>query len=71
MDAILAPLHEHPLLARLEENRLRLYLEVLRMQRRLERGQVAQDRVIARLQRALEAAELENLRLRGEAHARG
>ncbi len=64
---LLDPLHEHPLLARLEENRLDLFLAVLRARDELRAQRTGVDALIAGLERELEAEKAENARLRLEA----
>jgi len=68
------PLHEHPLLAALERNRLALYMRVLELQDEGERRRRAVDRTIAELNAQVAALESENAALRlaaAEAHDGG
>lgn len=64
--ATLDPFHEHELLARLEENRLALYLEVIDRRRTAEGQQRAQREAVAALQAELDAERAETARLRLE-----
>jgi hypothetical protein len=57
LDAYLAPYDRSPLLERLEDNRISLYLQVLRLQDELDRRAAIQSRTIADLRRRV--AELE------------
>jgi hypothetical protein len=61
---LLDPLHESQLLARLEENRLELYLEVLDRRRAAEGLDRARRDLLDGLERELEAERAENARLR-------
>jgi hypothetical protein len=68
------PLHEHPLLAALERNRLALYMRVLELQDEGERRRGVVDRTIAELNAQVAALETENAALRlaaAEAHDGG
>ena len=62
-------LHEDPLLARLEDNRIELYLEVLTLHDRMRREALRDDRVIVDLQAQVGRLEAEAARLRLEAVA--
>ncbi len=62
--AVLDPFHESPLLARMEENRLALYLELIARDRAHGPADRAQREVLAGLQRELDAERAESARLR-------
>lgn len=64
--ALLDPLHEHPLLARMEANRIDLFLEVLRARDELRAQRHGTDALIAGLERELAAQKAENARMRLE-----
>lgn len=64
--ALLDPLHEHPLLARLEANRVDLFLAVLRARDELRAQREGVDALIAGLERELAAEKAETARLRLE-----
>jgi len=64
--AVLDPFHESELLARLEENRLELYLEVIDRRRAAEGLARGGQELLDGLQRELEAERAENARLRLE-----
>jgi hypothetical protein len=57
LDAYLAPYDESPLLERLEDNRIALYLQVLRLQDEIDRRSAVQANVVSGLRRRV--AELE------------
>src|SRR3954447_6071570 len=63
---LLAPWDRNPLLARLEENRLRLYMRVLELQDRLGRADPASNLVLLRYAERLADLEAENASLRLE-----
>ena len=63
---MLDPFHESELLARLEENRLELYLEVIDRRRAAEGLARGGQELLDGLQRELEAERAENARLRLE-----
>jgi len=62
--AVIRPLHDRPLLAALERNRMDLYVTVLQLQASLERHHVRSDRLIADWQERLGVLEAENASLR-------
>jgi len=64
VEAEVAPLDGHPLLAALEANRLALYLRVLELQDDRSRDRLRGDRVIADLQEDVGRLDAENARLR-------
>jgi hypothetical protein len=64
--SLLAPWDRNPLLERLEENRLRLYMRVLEMQDRLGRADPASNLVLLRYAERLADLEAENASLRLE-----
>ncbi len=64
--SILDPFHENELLARLEENRLALYLELIARDRAYGPADRAQRELVAGLERELEAERAESARLRLE-----
>jgi len=64
--AVLDPFHESELLARLEQNRLELYLEVIDRRRAAEGLARGGQELLDGLQRELEAERAENARLRLE-----
>jgi hypothetical protein len=66
LEATLAPWHENRLLARLEENRVRLYARVLEMQDRLTRADAASNLVLLRYAERLAELEAANASLRLE-----
>jgi hypothetical protein len=57
LDAYLAPYDRSPLLARLEANRIAMYLQILRLQDEIDRRTAIQGNVVSGLRRRL--AELE------------
>jgi hypothetical protein len=63
---LLAPWDRNPLLGRLEENRLRLYMRVLELQDRLGRADPASNLVLLRYAERLADLEAENASLRLE-----
>ena len=63
---VLAPWDRNPLLQRLEENRLRLYMRVLELQDRLGRADPASNLVLLRYAERLADLEAENASLRLE-----
>jgi hypothetical protein len=63
---VLAPWDRNPLLERLEENRLRLYMRVLELQDRLGRADPASNLVLLRYAERLADLEAENASLRLE-----
>jgi hypothetical protein len=63
---VLRPFDDNPLLARLEENRLRLYMRVLELQDRLGRADPASNLVLLRYAERLADLEAENASLRLE-----
>src|SRR3954471_12812060 len=63
---LLAPWDRNPLLERLEENRLRLYMRVLELQDRLGRADPASNQVLLRYAERLADLEAENASLRLE-----
>jgi hypothetical protein len=63
---LLRPLHENALLARLEENRVRLYTRVLELQDELTRADPVANLVLLRYAERLAALEAENASLRLE-----
>lgn len=67
LEAEVGGLHEDPLLARLEGNRLGLYLEVLELHDRMRREALRADRVITDLQAQVGRLDAECSRLRLEA----
>jgi regulator of replication initiation timing len=66
LEATLAPWHENRLLERLEENRVRLYAQVLEMQHRLTRADAATNRVLLGYAERLAELEAANASLRLE-----
>src|SRR4051794_21626518 len=64
--SLLAPWDRNPLLERLEENRLRLYMRVLELQDRLGRADPASNLVLLRYAERLADLEAENASLRLE-----
>jgi hypothetical protein len=64
--SLLAPWDRNPLLARLEENRLKLYMRVLELQDRLGRADPASNLVLLRYAERLADLEAENASLRLE-----
>jgi hypothetical protein len=66
LDDLLRPWHENAVLARLEENRVRLYARVLELQDRLTRADPASNLVLLRYAERLADLEAENASLRLE-----
>jgi Methyltransferase domain len=66
LSALVAPWHDNRLLARLEENRVRLYALVLELQDRLTRADAASNLVLLRYAERVAALEAENASLRLE-----
>jgi hypothetical protein len=64
--ALLAPWHENRLLARLEENRVRLYTRVVEIQGRLSRADAASNHVLLRYAERIAELEAANASLRLE-----
>jgi hypothetical protein len=64
--AVVAPWHENRLLARLEENRVRLYAQVLEQQARLSRADAATNQVLLRYAERMAELEAANASLRLE-----
>jgi hypothetical protein len=64
--AVVAPWHENRLLARLEENRVRLYARVLEQQARLSRADAASNLVLLRYAERVAELEAANASLRLE-----
>jgi hypothetical protein len=66
LSALVGPWHENRLLARMEENRVRLYARVLEMQDRLNRADAASNLVLLRYAERVAELEAENASLRLE-----
>jgi Methyltransferase domain len=66
LEELLAPYADNPLLAKLERNRLDLYLRVVELQDSLSELGLRQNRVLAEYDASLSAAETEAARLRLE-----
>lgn len=66
LSALVSPWHENRLLARLEENRVRLYARVLEMQDRLTRADAASNLVLLRYAERVAELEAANASLRLE-----
>jgi hypothetical protein len=66
LEELLAPYHGNPLLAKLEENRLALYLKVVELQDSIAARGLQQNRLVAEYDVSLAAVEAEAARLRLE-----